>query len=66
MEVRGDHRINIKGLDNYTVEEDEGLFVLDSDSDGIVNRNYYIYMLLCSFFNAVTSFLYLNLKQTHI
>ncbi len=29
----GDHLINIKGLDDYTVEEDEGLFVLDSDSD---------------------------------
>ncbi len=34
----GDHRINIKGLDGYTVEEDEWLFVLDSDSNNMTRK----------------------------
>ncbi len=35
----GDHRINIKGLDGYTVEEDEWLFVLaDSDSNNMTKK----------------------------
>lgn len=29
----GDQLINIKGLSDYTVEEDEGLYEMDTDND---------------------------------